>query len=387
MYKHMKIKYILSIVLLAGVIFTGCNEDEDGYKAGGDIEITEKLPEGIFEVEASNLSLSPATGTLTVSWNAPGNATDLNGYLVEWKGTVSDTKLYTQSVSKDKTSLTINRLYNESYQVTVKCISTGLLYSTGINANASPTHDNTPPGVAQNLSADPMAVTIFAQWVNPTDADLEMIIVSVTDVATNTVVLTSELQPFVTSYTFVGLNEKTEYKVSVVTQDYVGNNSAPVEKTVKTLTEVQLDKVATPWAVADFSSEEQTGEGANGKAAQAIDNDPNSYWHSQWKGGGSKLPQFVTFDIMQEVVPTTLIYFDRIENNPRGTTLAKVEGSLDNITWHDFGTFPADPLNQGAKSCPLYNVTKVRYIRFTVMTSNSAHAMIRNIELRALVQE
>ncbi|MDH6380552.1 hypothetical protein M2451_001876 [Dysgonomonas sp. PFB1-18] len=46
---------------------------------------------------------------------------------------------------------------------------------------------------------------------------------------------------------------------------------------------------------------------------------------------------------------------------------------------HDFGTFPAEASNNGAKTCPLYNVTKVRYIRFTVTTSNSGHAMIRNI--------
>ncbi|MBR5062232.1 MAG: DUF3472 domain-containing protein [Prevotella sp.] len=47
----------------------------------------------------------------------------------------------------------------------------------------------------------------------------------------------------------------------------------------------QLDQ--TEWTVIDKSSEETAGEGDNGRASMAVDNDNSTYWHSSWWSSGN----------------------------------------------------------------------------------------------------
>lgn len=60
----------------------------------------------------------------------------------------------------------------------------------------------------------------------------------------------------------------------------------------------KLDK--TGWKVIAFSSEEKAGEGSNGRAAQIIDGDDNTYWHSQWQGNKAQYPHYFVVDMQQE---------------------------------------------------------------------------------------
>ena len=55
---------------------------------------------------------------------------------------------------------------------------------------------------------------------------------------------------------------------------------------------VQLDQ--TEWTVTAFSSQETSGEGTNGRAAQTIDGDPTTYWHSAWQSGSSNYTHSLT---------------------------------------------------------------------------------------------
>ncbi|WP_197027663.1 discoidin domain-containing protein [Prevotella sp. 10(H)] len=380
----MKIKYILLIVLLTGFFCTGCNDDDDDLVTGGIVEIPEKLQEGTYEAEIQNFKITPSLNILTLSWNAPANTEDLDGYVVEWQGSNVDNTLYTQVIGKDKTSYTIGHVYNELYKVTVKCISTGLAYSTGVDEDIMPTLDNVPPGKVEDLEMSIFAVSVALNWKNPTDGDFDKIFVKAIDKATNQEVFSAELQTNVTNYMLEGLEETTEYKVLVITQDYNGNQNS-YESEIKTLTEVQIDKLAKPWTILDFSSEENGGEGPdNGHAKHAIDNDNGTFWHSNWSSGSS-LPQWIVFDIHQEVLPTVLISFRR-NGNGGSQSIVKVEGSLDNATWYDFGTFNVDPNSDAGQNCVLKNPQKARYFKYTVISSSSGYAMIRNIELKALVE-
>lgn len=54
------------------------------------------------------------------------------------------------------------------------------------------------------------------------------------------------------------------------------------------------------WKVISFSSQETSGEGTNGRAAQIIDGDTKTYWHSQWTGGGSTYPHTFVIDMQDE---------------------------------------------------------------------------------------
>lgn len=367
-------------MLSALILMTSCNTDEDTSATGKDVDITETLPEGIFAAEVSNISLSPGLREIQLSWNAPTNK-DLSSYLISWKGTISDKAEYSQIVTKSETSFVIDHLYNEQYTVTVKCVSTGLLYSTGVTSSATPVLDNTPPGKVSDLKAEPLAVAAQLTWINPSDPDLELLTLVVIDVATNEEILSVDLPPYTTTYQLVGLEEKSQYKVQLTTIDYIGNSSSASEILLKTLSEVKLSK---PWEIVGFSAEEAVGEGSTGRAKDAIDNDDATYWHSPWTGGGSSLPQWIVFDVGQEVIPTVLISYKR-NNNNNGPTSVKIEGSKDQTTWYDFGTFALAKDNNQGQNCNLKNPEKVRYIKYTVLASPNGYAMVRNIEMRALV--
>ena len=53
------------------------------------------------------------------------------------------------------------------------------------------------------------------------------------------------------------------------------------------------------WSLIDFSTEEALSEGSNGRAAQIIDGNVNTYWHSQWQGHSAKYPHHFTVDMKQ----------------------------------------------------------------------------------------
>lgn len=383
-----KRNYKLLIVLFLSVFFLGCNTDQNGYEAGGDIDISEKLPEGKFNAEITNLTATSEVHNVTIKWNSPQSEKKLGFYLIEWKGSVSDKTVYSKIVEKETTETQLEKLLNEEYSVTVKCVSTDLLYSDGVKISCSTIPDNTPPGVVSNLKVDPLAVSAIISWTSPNDSDLEKVNMEIVDLENNELIFSSAILSSYNSYQVTGLEEASQYKIKLIAEDYLGNKSTAVEQTFKTLTEKLVNK--TPmWEIVDFSTEESSGEGSTGRAKDALDGNDATFWHSQWTSGGSQLPQWIIFDILQEVIPTELICYKR-NNNNNGPTSVKIEGSLDgNIKgeWLDFGTFALSASDNNGQKCKLLNPKKVRYFRFTVLASPNNYAMVRNIEIKALIQE
>lgn len=59
----------------------------------------------------------------------------------------------------------------------------------------------------------------------------------------------------------------------------------------------------TDLSVTDFTSEEATGEGAgNGRAANAIDGNTGTFWHSIWAGGNPVLPEGMVLSLPDNIV-------------------------------------------------------------------------------------
>lgn len=73
----------------------------------------------------------------------------------------------------------------------------------------------------------------------------------------------------------------------------------------------------TGWTIADFSTEEATGEddGKNGKAIHLIDNNLNTFWHSKWNGGTDEMPHYVTIDMQQSYTITQVNLIRRQGND------------------------------------------------------------------------
>ncbi|WP_256002569.1 discoidin domain-containing protein [Pedobacter deserti] len=111
--------------------------------------------------------------------------------------------------------------------------------------------------------------------------------------------------------------------------------------------------------------------GAN-TASRAIDaNTGTTFWASS---NTVPLPQFLTIDYSRNVTFTGLDYFFPTGLTPANgaqTTSAKVETSVDNVTWTDKGTFAID-VNNSARTHTINfpSPTTARYVRFTVLAAN-----------------
>ena len=94
------------------------------------------------------------------------------------------------------------------------------------------------------------------------------------------------------------------------------------------------------WTVTDFSSQEANGEGpSNGRAIFALDNNPSTYWHTQWQGGTPGPPHFLTIDMGAVTTLHGLSFLDRQSDNDGKPQDVLVQTSMDNITWTDAAAF------------------------------------------------
>ena len=86
------------------------------------------------------------------------------------------------------------------------------------------------------------------------------------------------------------------------------------------------------WELISFSSEEKTGEQTNGRAAQIIDGDNKTYWHSEWKAKEAKVPHSFVID-MKDAIDINAFYFAMSGGEARFQKEITIEGSLDNENW------------------------------------------------------
>ncbi|WP_186757449.1 DUF3472 domain-containing protein [Echinicola salinicaeni] len=123
---------------------------------------------------------------------------------------------------------------------------------------------------------------------------------------------------------------------------------------------IPMDK--SSWSVIDFSSEETSGEGAdNGRAEDVIDDNPATFWHSQWAGAQPDYPHFLSLDLGENVDAKGLIIQNRSKQNGRPKEIS-VSVSTDNSNWTSLGTLNI-PLDGGA--IDFEEMASFRYIKLT----------------------
>lgn len=122
------------------------------------------------------------------------------------------------------------------------------------------------------------------------------------------------------------------------------------------------------WSVADFSSEEASGEGSdNGRVIHAIDGNSSTFWHSQWEGASPDYPHYFVIDMSQEETVKGFSFIHRngkYNGRPKDIT---IETSNDNVTWTDQGnhTLSDQSLEQAIE---LPQATTCRYFKVTIKT-------------------
>lgn len=368
---------LLLLTLILGMV--RCNEDESGSGAGEDIEIRDSLPQGTYNAEVADITITPAERALNVKWTAP-DVNDLSYYIVEWQGTDKDNTIYGAPVKTN--SYEISGLYNESYRVKVYCVSKKFWKSNGVELPQveDPISDDTAPEQIKSLNVASFATSATLTWVNPDDEDFDHLDVVVIKAEDGDTILSKRLLVIDNQITVFGLDEKTAYNYAFQGSDYIGNATSVLSGEFKTLTEKKLDNKAE-WTLEGFSSEE-----SDGKAQACIDGNEDTFWHSAWRSA-KPLPQYVVIDLKKAVLLSAMETFKR-NGNAAGPTSIKLDGKLAwTDDWTDLGTSPVNKDSYAGQKVNAQRLMEVRYVKVTVMAASNGFAMIREIDAWSLVSE
>ncbi|MCR1960587.1 sialidase [Thomasclavelia cocleata] len=136
--------------------------------------------------------------------------------------------------------------------------------------------------------------------------------------------------------------------------------------------DIKLDKTA--WqATAD--SVETGGPSNEGPAQYAIDDNPSTFWHTQYLGGKPECPHWLKIDLNDSVKFDKLEYISRNGNGSiRDYT---IEISDDSENWHEInsGTMKKD----GTTMIEFENTITARYLRININSSYGTSAANENI--------
>ncbi|MFG2982269.1 discoidin domain-containing protein [Streptomyces sp. NPDC048258] len=126
-----------------------------------------------------------------------------------------------------------------------------------------------------------------------------------------------------------------------------------------------VDLSRTGWTAA-ASDEETSGE--NGRAANVLDGNANTIWHSKWSGTPTPLPHSITIDMHRTAVVSALVYHPR-------TDWANGRAGAYTVTTSTDGTAFGAPVAAGSwrdddtvKTATFTRTENTRFIRLTVTT-------------------
>ena len=143
------------------------------------------------------------------------------------------------------------------------------------------------------------------------------------------------------------------------------------------------------WELVSFSSEETTGEGTNGRAAQILDGDNNTYWHSQWKTSTANPPHKFVVD-MKEPLDINAFYFAMSGGEERFQKEITIEASNDNENWHMIYENKSCPTPKyGSKTgdyvLKMDSTVNTRYLRLTIKKVHTGVVFARINEFSPLL--
>lgn len=123
----------------------------------------------------------------------------------------------------------------------------------------------------------------------------------------------------------------------------VANGTAPninfAQLEIPTLPEDPTILDRTGWSVIDYSTQEDNGgEGNTGRAADVLDDDLNTYWHSCWSGCTATPPHHITIDMGQSNTLDGFRFLQR-QTLSRAVKDIEIQISSDNTNWVSLGDF------------------------------------------------
>ncbi|WP_184548134.1 BT_3987 domain-containing protein [Mucilaginibacter sp. FT3.2] len=140
------------------------------------------------------------------------------------------------------------------------------------------------------------------------------------------------------------------------------------------------------WLVTGFSSQEAVGEGPNnGHVIQVIDNDPSTFWHSQWMNpplSATTPPHWFSFDMAAQNVIHGVMFLTtqgRSDHRPKDVNISV---SNDGGAWTTAANITLESVATWQK-IPITPTQAVRYLKVTINTTYDSQAYTNLAEFKA----
>ncbi|MNI59440.1 Sialidase precursor [compost metagenome] len=89
------------------------------------------------------------------------------------------------------------------------------------------------------------------------------------------------------------------------------------------------------WLVIGYTNQETASE--NGRAANLVDGNAATYWHSRWSSTPGTYPYFIAVDMKKDTTVTGFTFTQR--NGVRRVKDVEIQVSQDNVNWNSEGQF------------------------------------------------
>lgn len=127
-------------------------------------------------------------------------------------------------------------------------------------------------------------------------------------------------------------------------------------------------------------SYEPTAQLPNGAPEKAIDDDPNTFWHTDHTGVQPPYPHWLAIDMKQTVSLALVQLTSRPNSIAADFTDFIIQGSQDGQNWSDYGTFKL-PDAAGPQDFYLENPPKIRYVRIYMTKGPNYYSHLAELSL------
>ncbi|MFV0566233.1 MAG: DUF5126 domain-containing protein [Flavobacteriaceae bacterium] len=305
----------------------------------------------------ANITAEASYGAVVFNWDFP-EADNVVYVRVDY--TDADGNAKHQKFSEHNDAATISGLAQIPYEFTVTAGDKDGNLSQATVLTVTP---NQPPYlyVISTVSLEPTFGGVIVNWTNPSGEDVGINVVYTNASGTSASYVANSDEEEGTA-TISGMSA-VEQTIEVYVTNSTGAQSASRYFTVTPWEEVLLDRSA--WTIEDYDSiyGSQTPE-------KVLDGDTATFWHTDWSSSGTGFPHWFVANMQSVKAVTKVAVYNRNHNGNLPSTFNQftIEGSLDNETWIDMGTFDSAAV-LGAQTFTLDAAYEIQYIKFTALGS------------------
>ncbi|MGV8093052.1 MAG: DUF4998 domain-containing protein [Mangrovibacterium sp.] len=339
----------LVVLLLTLWIFISCKEMDNTYK-----EFV--VPGGITYVTKVTPLVIAGHNRVTVSWRqADPNVTQVR----IWWNNKADSVLVDISPSDDNISTTIENLEEKTYAFVIISYDAYGNSSIPVEVFCTPYGDKYQAGLVSRP-------VLRCEYLNEQNTIIEWGAADMSNGAFATDIrYTNASGVTKTKRTLVG-------ELSSVLEGYKMGNDVHIRTVF--VPPLSKDTFYTPFAeqqvaakisksgwIATADSYEPTGQLPNGFPDKAIDDNENTFWHTNHTTTKPGYPHWLAID-MNQPITVTRVELTRRAGNADYFTNFRLEGSTDGTTWATLGTYTCAAVN-GPQSFAVDGLPRIQHIR------------------------